>query len=128
MTVLAVATWVIPFALLTVLIAVPGDDWSPVSVALLAGGVLVLGAAVVCSGRLERRLSPAHGRRYHRVSRRTMSVCTLLFFLGVTAKAVAHADWFGVLAYGFCSVCYLSILSSELRRARGGAPPSPGSA
>lgn len=128
MTVLAVASWVVPFALLTVLIAVPGDDWSPANVALVAGAVPLFCAAAVVSRRPLRALSPAHARRYHRVSQVTVSLCSLFLFLGFTAKQAVHAEWGAVWLYGLCSLCYLYILSSELRRIRGGAPPSPDSA
>jgi hypothetical protein len=127
-TVLAVAAWVLPFALLTALVAVPGDDWSAATVAVLVGALALLCAAAAGPHILKRRLSSRHAHRYHRVNQLTASLCCLFLFLVLTAKQATHADWGAVSLYGLGCLCYLYILSTQLRQRRGGASTSPDSA
>lgn len=121
--VLAVAPWGVSAAFLTALILVPGDGWSPASVALVAGAFALSCAGAAHSYSLKQRVSPAVYRRYERARDRAMFACGVIVVVNYAVSP--DAEWGKLLIWGYMCLFGLYGLFPP-RRTRGVAVRSPG--
>ena len=123
MIILAVAPWGVSAAFLTALILLPGDSWSPASVALVGGAFALSCAGTAHSYSLKRRMSPAVSRQYEGASNRAMFACGVIVVLNYAVSP--DAEWGELLIWGY--MCLIGLYGFfPPRRTRGVAARSPG--